>query len=140
MISYYKYYFELKNRLILLLITWCSLLITSYYHKETVLFLLVNPINHLNLLNDEPYYFIFTNVNEMFNVYIKLSFFLANQMTILMIFYHTLMFLSLGLYKFEFVTLKLTLKFFIISWTISLSMMRFTSDMNFIFTSHFAIW
>ena len=108
MISYYKYYFEFKNRLFLLFFTWFSTLLISYIYKEEVLFILIIPINYLNSLNNQPYSFIFTNVNEMFNVYIELIFFVANQFIILMILYHTLTFLSFGLYKYEFSAFKKT--------------------------------
>ena len=112
MISYYKYYFEFKNRLFLLFFTWFSTLLISYIYKEEVLFILIIPINYLNLVNNQHYSFIFTSVNEMFNVYMQLIFFVANQFIVLMLLYHTLTFLSFGLYKYEFITFKMTLQFF----------------------------
>lgn len=120
MISYYKYYFEFKNRLFLLFFTWFSTLLISYIYKEEVLFILIIPINYLNLVNNQHYSFIFTSVNEMFNVYMQLIFFVANQFIVLMLLYHTLTFLSFGLYKYEFITFKMTLQFFLLSWLISL--------------------
>jgi sec-independent protein translocase protein TatC len=38
----------------------------------------------------------------------------------LMFFYHTLMFLSLGLYKFEFLKLRFAFQFFLLTWVISI--------------------
>ena len=72
-----------------------------------------------NSFFDSSSYFIFTNVTEVFYVYIELSLFVANQVAILMLFYQILMFLSLGLYQFEFIKLKLAFQVFIISWLIS---------------------
>ena len=51
-------------------------------------------------------YFIFTNVDEIFYVYLRLIVFIANQITILMLLYHSLMFLTLGLYHSEYINLN----------------------------------
>ena len=115
---YYKYYIELKNRTFLLFYTWFSVLITGYYYKETILFLLINPSNYFNTLSKNPY-FIFTNVSEIFYVYLELTFFIANQIMIVMLFYHVLMFLALGLYSFEFNRLRTIFQIFILSWLFS---------------------
>lgn len=116
MTQYKKYYLELKNRLLLLLFTLSFGIIISYHYKEAILYLLINSSDHLNL--SAPY-FIFTNVNEMFSVYIELIFFVVNQTLVLMFFYHLLMFLASGLYQFEFIRLKKALQLFLISWILS---------------------
>ena len=116
---YYKYYIELKNRTFLLFYTWLSVLITCYYYKETILFLLVNSSNYFNTLSTNSY-FIFTNVSEIFYVYLDLIFFITNQIVIIMFFYHILMFLALGLYNFEFNKLKTVFQVFLISWFFSI--------------------
>lgn len=118
MIPYKKYYLELKNRMLLLLFTLGFGLVVCYYYKEAVLFVLVSSSNHLSLSVSKPY-FIFTNVNEIFYVYIELIFFVVNQTFILMLFYHTLMFLALGLYQFEFIRLQNAFKVFFVSWLLS---------------------
>ena len=119
MISYYNYYLELKNRFILLGFTWFSVLTICYLYKEIILFILINSSNYFNSLTTEPY-FIFTNVSEIFYVYLELIFFISNQIVMLMFFYHTLMFLSLGLYKFEFIKLRFAFQFFLLTWVISI--------------------
>jgi sec-independent protein translocase protein TatC len=119
MISYYKYYLELKNRFILLCCTWFSVLTACYLYKEIILFILIDSSNYFNSLTTKPY-FIFTNVSEIFYVYLELIFFISNQIVMLMLFYHTLMFLSLGLYKFEFLKLRFAFKFFLLTWLISI--------------------
>ena len=113
--SYYKYYIETKNRFLIVFFTWSFALTTCYLYKEILLFILINS----NRAFDSSSYFIFTNVTEIFYIYIELSLFLANQIGILMLLYQTLMFLSLGLYQFEFKKLKLTFQVFIISWLVS---------------------
>ena len=123
MISYHKYYLELKNRFFLLLFTWVSSLIICYLYKETILFLLINSSNYLNLLTTKPY-FIFTSVSEIFYVYIDLIFFITNQTVIIMFFYHILIFLALGLYQFEFIKLRVTFQFFLLSWLFSVILLH----------------
>jgi sec-independent protein translocase protein TatC len=118
MISYYKYYLELKNRFFLLIFTWFSVLTICYLYKEIILFVLVNSSNYFNSLAAKPY-FIFTSVSEIFYVYLELVFFVANQTVLLMFFYHALMFLSLGLYQFEFVKLQFAFRFFFLAWVTS---------------------
>lgn len=119
MISYYKYYLEVKNRLFLLLITWSFVSITCYLYKETILFLLTDLSSHLRTLDKEPY-FIFTDISEIFYVYLQLTFFISNQIMLIMLFYHSLLFLSSGLYKFEYKKLQSAFKIFVLTWLSSL--------------------
>lgn len=119
----YKYYLEIKNRILLLLFTWVCLLAVCYCFKEPLLFVFIDSNKYYNNLNDMPY-FIFTNVDEIFYVYLHLTIFLANQITGLMLLYHSLMFLTLGLYYSEYVQLKLILKFFIITWVCSVVLLK----------------
>ena len=119
MISYYyKYYLEIKNRFILLFFAWSFSLSVCYFYKETLLFILINSSDSFNVLDGKPY-FIFTNVTEIFYVYLELSLFISNQIAILTLFYQLLMFLSLGLYQFEFIKLKTSFQIFLASWFIS---------------------
>lgn len=115
----YTYYSEIKNRFFLICLSWICVSLISYFYKETILFLLVSFTNLTVLSNFKPY-FIFTNVTEIFSVYTQLIFFIANQIFIINIFYHILMFLSLGLYKYEYKNLKFAFKIFIITWIISI--------------------
>lgn len=119
MISYYQYYLEIKNRLILLFFTWIFSLTICYINKEALLFILINSTNSSEMCYVKPY-FIFTNVTEVFQVYLELIIFLSNQIVLIMIGYHIIMFLSLGLYKFEFIKLKFSYKVFLISWFFSI--------------------
>jgi sec-independent protein translocase protein TatC len=117
MAFYYKYYLEIKNRLLLLSTTWGFISIVCYFYKEALLFVLINSTQ--NLL-DASSYFIFTDVSEIFYVYIRLTFFISNQITVIMFFYHLLIFLALGLYRFEFNKLRSTFQIFIVTWLSSM--------------------
>ena len=119
----YKYYLEIKNRIILLLFTWAFLLIVCFCFKEPLLFIFIDSNKYYNNSNDTPY-FIFTNVDEIFYVYVHLTVFVTNQVTGLMFLYHSLMFLTLGLYHFEFIQLKAVMKVFIITWLCSIVLLK----------------
>ena len=123
MFPYYKYYLELKNRILLLLFTWTSLLIVCYYLKEPLLFTFINSNKYYKDVSNMPY-FIFTNVDEIFYVYLRLTIFIANQITFLMLLYQSLMFLTLGLYHSEYIQLKSVLKIFITTWLCSIILLK----------------
>lgn len=116
--NYTKYYKEIKNRFTLILFAWLFCLNTCYCYKETILFVLVNSNKSFLEFGNKPY-FIFTNVTEIFYIYFELLLFISNQIAIIVLLYQVLMFLSLGLYQFEFAKLKLTFQIFVISWLLS---------------------
>ena len=120
MFPYYQYYLEIKNRILLLLFTWASLLMVCYYFKEPLLFTFINSNKYYN---NTPY-FIFTNVDEVFYVYFHLVFFITNQITFIVTLYHILLFLTLGLYHSEYTQLKTMLKIFIITWLCSIVLLK----------------
>jgi len=123
MILYYKYYLEIKNRVLLITFTWASLLLVCYYFKEPLLFIFINSNKYYIKTNTAPY-FIFTNVGEVFYVYLYLVGFIANQVTTLMFFYHSLMFLALGLYNIEYRQLRTVFKVFIFTWICSFILLK----------------
>lgn len=116
----YHYYLEIKNRILLLLFTWASLLVVCYHFKEPLLFIFIDSNKYYN---NVPY-FIFTNVDEIFYVYLRLIFFVANQITVITALYHGLTFLTLGLYYSEYTQLKSILKIFIITWLCSIVLLK----------------
>lgn len=123
MTFYYKYYLEIKNRLLLTFFTWTSVLITCYYFKEPLLFIFVNSNKYYYKLDYTPY-FIFIDVSEIFYVYLQLIFFIANQIVILIMFYHILMFLTLGLYNSEYVQLRFIFQIYLITWLCSILLLK----------------
>lgn len=98
-----KYLLEIRNRLVLTFLTWLSMIIVGYLYKETLLFMVVQP-NKLfeSSTNFCSFYFIFTNVTEIFSVYLQLTIFLATQVVFVYLIYHCFNFLSLALFNWEY--------------------------------------
>ena len=102
MFSYYIK--EIKNRSCFVFFTWVTTIIISYIYKEHLLFLCLKP--GIQFFNKYSFYFIFTDLTEIFSTYIKLTYFITNQMTLFIFIYHLLMFITPGLYKFEYEKIK----------------------------------
>ena len=117
-INYRKYSIEIRNRFLLIFFAWLICLNTCYHYKEIILFAIVKSNNSFLELNNQPY-FIVTNVTEVFYVYFELVLFISNQIAIFIAAHQLFMFLSLGLYRFEFAKLKLLFKLFTLSWFFS---------------------
>ena len=98
MISYFK---ELQSRFLLTIFSFFFLFSVCYFYKETLLFLIIKP-NYLNLVNISFFYFIFTNVSEIFNVYFQLTLFICIQFLSLYTVYHMFIFLAPALFYKEF--------------------------------------
>jgi sec-independent protein translocase protein TatC len=98
-----KYFLEIKNRIILLLITILSTLFMSYLYKETLLFLITQPERLMfNNNSSSVFYFIFTNVTEILSVYVQLITFLGFQAFLFFTFYHCFVFFSPAMFKSEY--------------------------------------
>lgn len=87
----YDYYFEIKNRFSLLLLTLFSTLVICYLYKEVLLFIIVKPSTFF--FRENFFYFIFTDVTEIFSVYFSIVLFTAKQVTFIYMLYHFLTFL-----------------------------------------------
>ena len=92
----YRYYTEVKSRIFLLLISGISIFLVGYILKEVILSIIVSSYSSSSSL--EVSYFIFTDVVEVFNVYVCLVFFLGKQVLLFHMFYHSLLFKSLKFY------------------------------------------
>jgi sec-independent protein translocase protein TatC len=118
------YISEIKNRLTLLFLTWCSIILIGYFYKEILLFLFLKSEIFEN--NEfKIYYFIFTDVTEVFSVYIKLILFISFQILFLYVLYHSFIFLSRGLFIFEYYYLKFLLQIVISIWFVSIIMSKY---------------
>ena len=115
------YLLEIRNRLILTFLTWLSIVMVSYLYKETLLFLLLQP-NKLLESSKDPYsfYFIFTNVTELFSVYIQLIIFLSTQIVFIYLLYHCFSFLSLAFFNWEYRLFLSFLKLSLSVWCFSI--------------------
>jgi len=101
-------------------------MVNCYYFKETLLYVFMRfsfKSNQTNLL-----YFLTTDVAEVFIAYIQLSSYIANQITMIFLWWHSFLFLSTGLYKFEYIYWRNILLTTLAFWTACLFMFN-----NFIF-------
>lgn len=112
-----KYVKELQNRFFLIILCWISIFLITYLYKEILLFELLKPtIGKPTIMFNN---FIFTNVTELFSVYIELAVFISKQITTFYVFYHTFSFLSPGLYVYEYNLLKFFFKIIGTFWLIA---------------------
>ena len=100
----YKYILEIKNRVFLIIISWMISILICYCYKETLLFLILKLNDKLYYL--DSFYFITTNLTDVFNVYLQITCFISNQFMVILIIYHGLVFFSPGLFKHEYYVLK----------------------------------
>lgn len=111
----FYYFFEVKNRIILMLLCWVISLIVAYINKETVLFLIVK--SNSAIYFNKSFYFIATNLTEIFSVYLDLSYFVAFQLTLFFCMFQVKSFLLPALYYNErrkFVFIYRTCIFFLL--------------------------
>lgn len=119
-----KYLSEARNRLFLVILTWLSCFLVGYFHKETLLFLFVQPQIYQDMSTcPSAFYFIFTDVTEIFTVYIKLTSFISFQLTLLYILHHSFVFFSPAMYYKEYSYLNLVLKIILLVWCLSIIML-----------------
>lgn len=120
-----KYLLEIKNRLFILLLTYCSTIIVTYLYKEVLLFIIVKP-NYINSNSKSTlFYFIFTDVTEIFSIYIKLVSFISFQVIIVFTLYHMFIFLSPAFFNIEFQYFKVLIKTIYIVWFVSILMSNY---------------
>lgn len=107
------FFLELKNRIILITLTWSTIFIICYNYKEILLYIIIKPsINTTFTLN--KIYFITTNVTEIFNTYIYLANFISNKIIYFFFLMHFFLFINTGLYKFEISIIKKIILVYII--------------------------
>ena len=98
------YILEIQNRLIIIIIALLICIITSYYYKETLLFLTVK--NLTCLTKNNLFYFISTNITEIFTTYFKLIYLNSFFLIMNLILYHLLIFFKPALNYTEYSTIK----------------------------------
>jgi sec-independent protein translocase protein TatC len=114
-----KYFLEIKSRLILLLTTWFSTILVSYFYKEILLFIIIQPNTFTSYEPLALFYFIFTDVTEVLSVYLKLITFLSFQTLFIYIVYHFFFFVSPALFQLEYLYCKFGVKIVSLMWLIS---------------------
>lgn len=112
-----KYFTEIKNRFFLVLITYFFSITTIYCHKEIILLAVIQSKNLYGTKNTA--YFIFTDVTEIFSLYMQLIFFISSHIISFYILYNIFIFLTPALFKKEYETLKFIFKLFCFAWIFS---------------------
>ena len=100
----FNYFIEIKNRVLLTVICWCSVFCVSYFYRDVLIFLLVKFSTKTLDLNN--FYFIATNLTDVINAYLEISYFLGIQLSIFIFFFNFLVFLAPGLFVHEYKVLK----------------------------------
>lgn len=100
---------ELYNRGCLVFFTWCFLVLICFFYREMLMLLLILPIIKLSQI--PLFYFIYTDIIELFQTYISLAFFIGNSLTAILLLFQIITFLNSGLYIVERILLKRVLFF-----------------------------
>ena len=95
-----RYFLEIYNRLLILLLTWGLNFFVLFYYKEQIVYILGQ-----HQETTFPY-FISTSLTEIFFVYIKLSSFLALYFAYPIIVIQLALFIIPGLYKYEYLVVR----------------------------------
>jgi len=103
----------------LLFFTWATVFLTSYFYRDVLLFLVMHSSMAV-LGNSSSFYFIFTDVYEVFYAHVNLILFISLQILFLFIAYHGLIFLTPALLPKEYFYMSYTLKVVSLVWCFSL--------------------
>jgi len=95
---------EIQNRCCLIVLGWFSTFIASYLYKEIIVFKLIKPC--VSIFKNDSFYFIFTDITEIFSTYMSLCSFLTSQLIMFLVIYHFLLFLAPGFYNSENIFIK----------------------------------
>jgi sec-independent protein translocase protein TatC len=108
----------------LTLLTWLSTLFICYLYKEILLLLIIqSSVNAFS--NQTSFYFIFTNVSEVFYSHLSLIFFVSFQVLFLYFIYHSFAFLTPALFYKEYYNTIFLLKVVVFVWGFSVVMTHF---------------
>lgn len=121
-----KYFVEIKYRFFFILLNVFVTLFTSYIYKEVLLFLVLKPYNtNYKTSNFFLSYFIFTDITEIFSVYVKLVYFVTLQVLFIYFVYHFFIFFSYAMFKKEYQFQKRFLTWCILTFFSSLLILNF---------------
>ncbi len=123
---FYRYFLEIKNRIVLIFFSKIVAVVLAYFYKETLLFICVSTIF---TKKQETYcYFISTHVTDIFYVYVLLTSFVTTQFILFYSLYQLIIFLAPALRHFEYLKLLFFIKNMCSMWLLSVFMFY-----NFIF-------
>lgn len=118
-----NYLIEIRNRIFLVFICLFFTFVVSYFYKELI-FLDISKIGSFTV-EFSPKYFIFTDVTELFSIYIRLVKFITFITFFIYGLYHFFVFISPALYKNEYLNLKSYLRLVFVFWLFSLCLSYF---------------
>lgn len=99
---YYYYIIEIKNRILIAIVSWLLLIMITYYYKSTLIYLFIKPSYSTGMVNNKNIYFIYTNVSELFYTYINMIINTTIPIFFSIIIYQLILFIKPGLYKYEY--------------------------------------
>ncbi len=117
-----KYFFEIRNRILLTCFSWIVTLIISYLNKEVLLFISIKPT--LFLFKNSSFYFIATNLTDIFSTYIDLIYLITISLTSIFFYYQILTFFLPALYVVEIKTIKFYSLLSFILWLFGLQLLN----------------
>lgn len=139
---FHRYYTEVKYRALLFLISGILIFLVSYIFKEVLLSIIVHSYT-VGSTTSELSYFIFTDIVEVFNVYVCLIFFVGKQVLTFNFFYHLLIFIAPGLTRCEyryFILLFLASNFLFLSSVVLFKKLLFPLSWKFFLSfKHFVV-
>lgn len=106
-----KYFSEIKNRILLVFFSWTITLLVAYSYRETCFYLVFAPSKFDDNISLTINSFVCTDVRETFFAYTSLTLIIGNTVGSFFILYHTLVFITPALFKYEFVFINNSLKF-----------------------------
>lgn len=123
-----KYLLEIKNRLFIIAFNWFFSILIAYKYKEVLLFIIIEPCVLYN--SGRPtvtvLYFIFTDVTEIFSLYVQLVIFLCFQGTFFFAANHFFFFVNPALFKAEYFYISLFVGTGASLWIISTLLVSYT--------------
>jgi Sec-independent protein secretion pathway component TatC len=111
-----RYFYEIKNRLTLIFVLQISIVLSLYYYKIAMLFIIVTPILDIS---DSSINFIFTGVTEPISAYLIITYFINAQFLFLFILHQFFCFSSTGFYRLELKRISTFLKLVFLIWLLS---------------------
>ena len=117
-----KYFFEIRNRTVLIGFSWVVTVMFAYLNKETLLFLSIKP--NLGFFKQTSFYFIATNVTDIFSVYLSLTYLVGFQLTFIYFLCHIKAFFMPALYKTEQKKLAFFFKLSFLLWLLGLLLLN----------------
>ena len=112
------FYKEIKNRCVIFLLMCVFNAIVCFCNKENILFFLLQSIESSTMSTNETY-FVFTDLPEVFSVFIELTAFFTYQLSTLLLLYHLIAFFSASFRSVELYSVKRVFRFFVSGWTLT---------------------